>query len=725
MCPSYPTGEYKSIDDTKQRNRVKIVLLDRLPRSDCVRLLYILCALSSLLAALACVVMPPGAAPEAAGEPIPRSARCLRAERKANYVRIEVSIGTPSRIISVLFRPDVIVPKGPSALRIFNSRTVESLTLQCTDAESGPVQACNDTVLFSRGSNAGFHVFIADFEYINYAYASGVAKYPLQLDGEMHAMQGTRYWITSTHVCFEEEPQPSPSGTEGALLASAVSLDDGRYSLVTTVASVRNMEEALFYESPLHTVYDDGVCPAYIDAHSSVHLFPVAASHESSYLSLSDTLLYEVEPTAVIQRRAVAELGHLCAGDIAALKRARHLYVMDCVSTELGGSCNDRPALPWRRVGRNAMRIHYPDSSDVAVYIWMEPDAVLGAKPEFYKMSESVVIGVAKLALITLVAATIWIRARRATSKGHHIYMNCAARSSDKTTSVHKAEHLESIIEDATLGLACAVARLVVVSWRCDVLIDDRQQRIVSVEFAAAAASLLHWSCRQLFIRPNIWQQFSNDASDSDNPLLRLGGSSAVVDSAMAVMIAYAGPPLLVSDGGFDTTARLLVGVLLSIVSLQRCMYSNACCTLEILSRAGVKKQPDPIVCSNEYVQDLVFSSMLVGALSFWLLQAVCIGIALADLVATPMAVSLTRAQVGERAPISAAIATALLALGAKELFNEAVQLCKVHVALLQEDEKANRSRRGASEVQAVVLAVGLAGLSKQAPFSVKSAKGP
>ena len=71
-----------------------------------------------------------------------RTAYCV--QRKADHVVVELALGTPPRIVRALFRPDLAVPRGYRALRVFSPRTVESESLFC---HGETMQNCTDTLL--------------------------------------------------------------------------------------------------------------------------------------------------------------------------------------------------------------------------------------------------------------------------------------------------------------------------------------------------------------------------------------------------------------------------------------------------------------------------------------------------------------------------------------------------------------------------------------------------
>ena len=95
------------------------------------------CALF-LAVGIVCCVTPPRSPTSAVGEQISDTAFCMRAQRQPDFVKVQLAIGTPARIVPAPLRPDRLVPRGAGALRVFSPRTVESSTLRCTAAAGAP-----------------------------------------------------------------------------------------------------------------------------------------------------------------------------------------------------------------------------------------------------------------------------------------------------------------------------------------------------------------------------------------------------------------------------------------------------------------------------------------------------------------------------------------------------------------------------------------------------------
>ncbi len=605
-----------------------------------------------------CTVWAPQPPDTGGGGTIPDDAYCTRIERAPDHVKVQLALGTPPRIVTALFRPDRVVERGAAALRIFSTRSVESSTLKC----DGLQYNCSDALLLTRGTAGTASAVVVNFTYVNYEYEEaigGLAADVLRLQAEFNVMRGARYWVTASHLCFDPVGGDLYADTDGAL-AATYTADGG---LVTQASALVRVDADLVRDSAPHAAHRAGTCAGTSGELTNVDVFPLHGAYEAAYLALQDHLLYESEPTAVGSRRSVAELGYLCAGAVPWMQHAYHLYLLDCRALN---SCRSGPSLPWRRVTTNSLRMYY--RSDGTVHIWMKHAPALDAMPGLHEPVDAITIGVVRLALISLVAATIWIRSNRYSSAPQWLYRHCVAIANcvdAPKTAQQIAANALPISEDAALGLTCMLARGAVLLWRRDLLLADDQGRVVVLEYIACVLSILHWIARYWILEPNLLQMIAGGRHhEGPGPLTRLGGSSAIIDGSMAVLLVYTRTPLLVSDGGFDATARLLTGVLLALVCLQRAVYGACCCAVLLESSWEQMLQATD-----------AYRNLLIGGMLFWLWHVLAIGVALADVVSSPMAMGLMRAQVGDRTPLNVCVYATLAALGIPRMLKHSVQM--------------------------------------------------
>ena len=94
---------------------------------------------------------------------------------------------------------------------------------------------------------------------------------------------------------------------------------------------------------------------------------------------------------------------------------------------------------------------------------------------------------------------------------------------------------------------------------RVGALSHDGQLRVCIAELVSCILSFIHFLLR--------YEGLLKD--DEESPVSKLGGSTSVIDSTAAVMVAFSDPPLLAaSTSSFDPIARMLVSLLISIIAV-------------------------------------------------------------------------------------------------------------------------------------------------------------
>jgi hypothetical protein len=567
--------------------------------------------------------------------------------RHADYTTVELAVGSPARVVKALLRLDRVVEGSEKTLRIFSERLVESRSFSC---DSNNATCYDVNLLTTRGNpNSKLGISVIEFDYVNPTveyYRNDVARFSLQLSAELYAAVGYRYFLTNTHLCVSRDATAPLSDTAGALEATVVG------GFVQTTAANLSLVSAVggFAAQAANCSLGGGSAQA---APAPLAVFPYTASHESTYLALSDAKLYEVEPAAVSVRRRIVELGAACASTIEELTRGYSLYDIDCSNAY--ASCRALPSLPFRRVSTMDLRAHYVDGK---AFFWFETDKTLQSLPGLSNTDAAVSIALVKLSLIILAAAVMWVRSDRVEAKSHWMYrhsVNLAAGATPQPA----AGQVSQVKSDAALGLVAVGARFGVAIWRFHSLSSDDQRRVCLVELVAAVVSLSNWFVRYCVIH----------SDGSKNPLTLMGGSMAAVDASSAVLLAFAEPPLFLNNQRFDATARLLTGLLVSLVTLHRCLFSCTCCVviLEALREGGRLKS------------SAMYRSLLVAALVSWMYQGAALAVGLADLVVSPLAFALSRNIVGDSSIVGIALFLAFVTSGLPHLMATSVHLtCQV-----------------------------------------------
>ena len=600
-----------------------------------------------------CAITPPKASDSVAGEKVPASSNCYRIKRHANFVTVEYAMGSPTRRVQVLLRLDKVVGANDQSVRIFTERLMESKTFQCASDNA----MCYDTVLLTNGNaNADIAQYVLQFEYTNPTveqYTAGSIAKSLGLAGEMFAAVGYRYYLSSTHLCVSRDENAPLADITGSLLTRV----DANGHLQTDATAIAAVPKTLLGHSALYTAYMASEC---IGLLNNVAFLPLSAASETSYLALADTNLYETEPEQVSQRRRLVELGQTCATTLPFYERAYSLYDIDCSNAY--ATCRTTPSLPFRRISALSLRAHYTADGTKA-YFWFAQDGTLETLPGLADSYDAVWLSIIKLALIVLAAAVMWVRSDRVTSSSHWLYRHCIQTANCVPYSAPSLKP-SSVIEDAFLGLVAICARYFVALWRLPGLSSDHQSRCIIFEVIASIVSLTNWVMRYWVIDPAL-PDLIGGINDGKGPLSRLGGSMAIADASSAVLLAFAEPPLLLSGiSRFDNTARLLTGLLISLVTLHRCLF--ACCCNAIILEAHD---------AGRLVSSTAYRWLLYIALVSWIYQTVTLAVGLVDLVVTPMAFGIGRGVIGNDSMVVVALFLCLVNSSLPRLLHTCVRL--------------------------------------------------
>jgi len=606
-----------------------------------------------LLTGFICAITPPKATDSVVGDSVPGDANCYRIKRQASYVTVEYALGSPTRRVQVLLRLDKVVGADERSVRIFTERVMESKTFQCDSNNA----TCYDTILLSQGNpNAEIARYVLEFDYTNPTveqYTPGAVAKALGLAGEMYAASGYRYYMSSTHLCVSRDEGAALADTTGALESRV----DATGYLMTNASAIAYVGAELLGHSAIYASYHNSECVGQLEA---VAVLPLAAASESSYLALADTNLYETEPEQVSTRRRLVELGVTCASTVSFYNRAYSLYDIDCSNAY--ATCRTNPSLPFRRISALSLRAHYLADGSRA-FFWFAKDTTLKSLPGLADSYDAVWLSIIKLGLIVLAAAVMWVRSDRVTSSSHWLYRHCIQVANCVGFSPPALKN-SSVVEDAFLGLVAICARYFVALWRLPNLTADHQARCVVFELVASLLSLVNWVVRYWVIEPAI-PQLIGGQTDGKGPLTRLGGSMAIADASSAVLMAFSEPPMLLSAiSRFDNTARLLTGLLISLVTLHRCLFA-CCCNAIILEAHDVGR----LVSSQAY------RVLLYVALFSWLFQTVTLAVCMVDLVVTPMAYAISRGVIGNSGAIVVALFMALVNSSLPRLLHTCVKL--------------------------------------------------
>lgn len=367
-----------------------------------------------------------------------------------------------------------------------------------------------------------------------------------------------------------------------------------------------------------------------------MELFPVEAGLEASWLSIIDTALYNNEPESVDARRVIAELGTTCARESESLQRDFVLYHLDC---EPYRKCIETPNLPMRRIATSSVAINIDSNGDVGV--WTDYDPTLSGLPRLANSMEAFVVSLVKLLMIVIAASVVYVRAKRSTASSSWLFKHCIMIASNNTKAIQKHNTSFSLSEDRLIGALAFASRGIMAFYRMPSLYMDDQARVCVSELIATILSIVHWTMRYFCINAN-----------GEPPISLLGGSTAIIDSTSAVMMAFAeAPTLVVSIGKFDPTARLLTSILISLIVTMRCAFSASCC--------GVLWQNET---NYQYKGVLFYGGVM------WVLQSMALAVIIVDLFVTPSSYSMSRNVVGSLVPARILLFFALVCAGLPRL---------------------------------------------------------
>lgn len=649
---------------------------------------FVICMLSFVVTGLLCIAFPPEATDTFDEHVIPDTAKCLRISRHANYVSVDIVIGTSASLLNLLLRMDMVKGSNETAMRLFSNRVAESDSVSCQDT------LCTDFMLLhTEGPSSPQKQAVVRFKYTNptteaMTYGTAVT---IHMDGEFALKQGYDYFLTTTHLCWADatadlhsSAQPDARDNEGAVPAR---VDNGFLK-----ADAAGLEQTVtMRNTPAGHAQIAGTCSSGIIG--EVALFPGAAADEAQWLGLSSDRMYESSPDNVDDRRVVVEVGKDCAANDSSFARAYSLYQLDCRSIYV--PCNRLPSVPFRRVASDQLRVHLPDDGSNMAYVFTAPDVRLEALPKLDDGVHAMWLSLIKLGLMTLAAAVVWIRAGKGTASLDRLFMHCLRMAHYPSIALETLkDKVESTIvwEDGIVGFVAIAARFATAIWRMFSLSVDGQLRAPTAQLIASVLSLVQWTLRYFVLQ-----------SEREAPLTKLGGSTALIDATTAVMLGFAEPPLFVSSiNRFDPTARLLTALLITTITLHRCLFATSCCGLlwAMETDDAQKNNPPrgtngqtrgqhsfievgPLIiplerkdCEDKSMRrewrsapcSGLYQVFVVFALVAWILQTWSVAILLADVFAVPLAHSMSRSIAGGWQELAMVIFMAITATGLPQL---------------------------------------------------------
>jgi hypothetical protein len=563
---------------------------------------------------------------------------CLRAARRADYAIVFIGMGSPSQHLKLLLKldhvRDEIDAKTEPTMRVFSERMHKSTSMACEpfDPPRQYEALCTDATMVFQGSRRQRYVrsrFTYANDHVEYSYNDRAAL--LGLDGNFYLRRGTTYWLTTTHLCFEDisDADDAYGGGDGDLQFSI----DGGGALIADIDQLAAFREDL----PVVQASQLDNCSGLFDA--GVKLFPSdAASERLSWLSLSDTFLYEYGNPILLMRREVVEMGKPCADARTDVAHVNNLYRLDCAIIDPAW-CQEAPSVPFRRLATARMRFDlHRDGESGELHI--ETTESLARIPFLVSYGDGLWQAFGRLLIMLLTAAVVFVRGTQNASSSRYMLehvlniMHCRDRQAKNPVSYRWAiyHEMSDVIVDASITAVALMSRILVYSYSVRPLISDQLTHVVVFEAIGIAASALHFFFRYVVLA---WD-LTHEA-----PLTKLAGPMSICDVSAAVLLAFAETPLLSNDEGrFPAVGRLLIGILISISVLTRCFFAVPMCAA----------LADTVTNDREtYTNDMKgYKTVLSIGAVLWGLQGVTICATLSAVFIVPAAYSLVRAIEGD-----------------------------------------------------------------------------
>lgn len=554
------------------------------------------------------------------------NATCLRARRLLHYTSILLSMGSPARELELLLRFDPDDVDDEHAIRTFSNHVLLSRTLVCESrADDSSVDACYDAALISHSPTADLSPVVMHFTHRQADLVRSSVAWRLGLDGEFRLHEGYTYWITNTHVCYAEMSVDTSRSIQAYHRGGSLSMP------LETV-------ERSFPNAPV-SVYDDAANCTIDD----VTFLPTASFLASQWVAMPFSAADGLVNRIIEQRGAVVEVGTRCAEQAPSLYRELKSYKVDCLPY---GTCRTEPSVAYRRVADCRMLL---TRGKYATNFTFERDHglrdAIRAQQGSGEFSDSVLI----LLVILLSAMVVFGRSKSGAPTTAWLFRSAMPCQVHDEHFLKKISKDTSVIEDVAIGIVAVTARLFMTLEHQEALRSDGQQRVCTVQYIGTAASVLHSILRHL-----LYLFYHRREKANVRPLSLLGGGTAVVDVTCASLIAFARAPLLSSayrtTRGFDSTARILVGLLACAVALPRCVFAVPSCLMLTVK------------C------DICYAIIPACAGLIWVMEAAITTMSIADLVVTPLAFEATRSSHAPLELVKLCILLCLLATSIPEM---------------------------------------------------------
>lgn len=580
-------------------------------------------------------------------------AQCVRVARRADYTIAFVSVGAPAQYLKLLLVLGTSVPKDTvPAMSLFTERMHKSQTMVCQpfDPPLEHQEDCQDVAMIFDGTDNQKHIHTR-FVYRNRIVAQSRSDRAelLRLDGSLALMHGRTYWLTSTHLCWEDDVLDVPRA--GLPFA---------YHVNTSRAHVRidDLVDFVPFETvPAARSRGAPDCDRLADDDPvAIELFPEAASEEMEHwLALTNTFLYEYGQSILERRREVVEVGPACAEARESLTRAHDIYRLDCL-VHYPEVCRSMPSVPFRRASQDRIRIRIDGDGSAELHV--ERTLALARIPHLLPYSDGLLQALGRLLVMLLTAAVVFVRGNQNASSSTYMLeralntVRCRNRNADalragadgkmyKDIDVSLDHSKMEIAIDGLITVTALGSRIAVLAANWHDFNADSVGHVNVFEVIGIATSFLH-----VLLRAGA---FEIDL-ERESPLTKLAGPMSICDVSSAVLLVFADPPLLTThDGRFAAVGRLLIAILISISVFSRCAFAVAICAL---LASSARNSPVIYRALGSGRFGFRYQSVLVASALLWAVQASACCATLCILFVQPAAYSMIRMQTGDTAPM-------------------------------------------------------------------------
>jgi len=531
---------------------------------------------------------------------------CLRASRTSDFPVVSLAVGSPPRVVKLLLRLGRVVEHASESMYIFSDELLRSETLRCTDDRK-----CTDVALLTTDTHGAQSTGTVAFNYGNAYSGEFAVEQSIGTEGSISLVRGTHYDLSPTHFCWRDAaaaaaatatppPPPPPPGFE--------------YYNVSVSA-----QGSLYIDD----LDDDGVLGQTTSrCNNSVMLFPVDASHERSWLALSNDFLYEASTFKLADRRGVVERGLECADE----SNEKEIYELDC-TIDLQSNCRMKPSVPFRRLSQFELKLALSSSSsNSSSSLAVKKRSSLMRLSGSNSISDSVFFALMRLVVLLIVAFVVFNRAERVSASAFST-INSAIEVS-RGREKHGKHTWFNALSDASVGALAISSRALILWHQTVVLVDDGNLVVVIWEVVGLAVSVVHYLLRHFVLKTDL---------EKEAPLSKLGGSMSLVDACVAALLSVLHTPMLgASDRDFDAVSRLFCAVLIALFCVHRLVFSVASCAILASTTAS----------DGRFERS--YSPVLWMSCGLWLLQNCALSFSFARLFVVPQSYSLVRFSSGD-----------------------------------------------------------------------------